>query len=66
MKDNALRGKIIEKYHTVKNFANALKWSKRKTYDIVNGKQEPTGKDIDAMCTALDVVVPSEMKRMFF
>ena len=43
-----------------------MKWSSRKTYDIVNGKQDPTGKEIEAMCAALNVKIPAEMKALFF
>ena len=53
-------------YHTVLNFGKALKWSSRKTYAIVNGKQEPTLRDMEAMCVALDVQIPEEMRSLFF
>ena len=66
MGENNLRGRIIGKYHSVINFARAVKWSSRKAYDIVNGKQEPTGKDIETMCNALDVQIPAEIKALFF
>lgn len=66
MPENQLRGRVIAMYHTVLNFANCIKWSSRKAYDIVNGKQEPTGKEIEAMCSALKVEIPEEMKSLFF
>lgn len=66
MEEMTLRGRIISMYHTVKNFSEAIKWSTRKTYDIVNGKQEPTAKDIEAMCEALNVKIPAEMRILFF
>ena len=66
MSENKLRGRIISMYRTVLNFANAMKWSSRKAYDIVNGKQEPTGKEIQEMCNALHVEIPEEMKSLFF
>lgn len=66
MNENYLRGRIISMYHSVLNFGKALNWSSRKTYDIVNGKQEPTSKDIEAMCTALNVQIPEEMRLLFF
>ena len=52
MEGNNLRGRIISMYHSVLSFGKTLQWSSRKTYDIVNGKQEPTSKDIEAMCAA--------------
>lgn len=66
MPENNLRGRIVSKYHTVQNFASAIGWSTRKAYDIVNGKQEPSAKDIEAMCVALDVLIPEEMRILFF
>ena len=64
-KDN-LRGRIVSMYRTLLNFANEMGWSSRKTYDIVNGKQEPTAKEIEAMCEALKVEIPEDMKQLFF
>ena len=66
MCNDNLRGRIISMYRTVLNFGKALHWSTRKTYDIVNGKQEPTAKDIEAMCVALGVEIPEEMRILFF
>ena len=66
MANNNLRGRIISMYHTIKNFANSIGWSTRKAYDIVNGKQEVTGKDIETMCKALDICIPEEMRLLFF
>ena len=66
MPENMLRGRIIAMYHTVLNFANAIGWSNRKAYDIVNGKQEPTCRDIEEMCSALKVDIPQQMKELFF
>ena len=65
MEDFNLRGLIISKFHTVLNFGRALGWSSRKTYDIVNGKQEPTARDIEAMCAALDITIPADMRVLF-
>ena len=66
MQGNNLRGRIIAMYHSIKNFAKVMNWSNRKTYDIVNGKQKPTGQDIDQMCAALNVEIPEEMRNLFF
>ena len=66
MSGNNLKGRIISKFNSVLNFGKFLNWSARKTYDIVNGKQEPTAKDIEAMCAALDVIIPEEMRMLFF
>lgn len=66
MPENNLRGRIISMYHSVLNFSRVMHWSARRTYDIVNGKQEITAKDIDEMCVALNVQIPEDMKNLFF
>ncbi|MBO7710338.1 MAG: hypothetical protein J6S83_07710 [Lachnospiraceae bacterium] len=66
MARDILRGRIISMYRSLLNFARAMGWSSRKTYDIVNGKQEATAKDIEDMCKALDVEIPEEMRTLFF
>ena len=66
MSENYLRGKIIGMYGSLLKFSEVLEWSSRKVYDIVNGNQEPTGKDIEAMCAALKVEIPNEVKKLFF
>ena len=64
--ENNLRGRIIGMYKTLLNFSKVMNWSSRKTYDIVNGKQEPTAKDIEDMCDALNVNIPEDMRLLFF
>lgn len=66
MEEMNLRGRIVGMYNSVKNFSKVMKWSTRKTYDIVNGKQEPTAKDIETMCVALHVQIPADMRALFF
>ena len=66
MSENNLRGRVISMYHSVLNFGKIMHWSSRKTYAIVNGKQEPTAKEIDAMCAALNVQIPEDMRSLFF
>lgn len=61
-----LKGRIVSMYGTVQNFAVKLGWSLRRTYDIVNGKQEATGHDIEQMADALGVNVPDEFRVLFF
>lgn len=66
MSKDILRGRIISMYRSLLKFAHVLGWSSRKTYDIVNGKQEPTAKDIEDMCRALQVEIPDDMRQLFF
>ena len=66
MPEYNLRGCIISKYHSMVRFAESVNWSTRKTYDIVNGKQVMTAKDIETICAALEIEIPSQFKRLFF
>ena len=66
MRNDRLRGRIVSMYHSVKKFAEVIHWSTRKAYNIVNGKQEMTGKDIDEMCRVLNVTIPADMRELFF
>ena len=66
MGKDILRGRIVSMYRSLLNFARAVGWSSRKTYDIVNGKQEPTAKEIEQMCSALKVEIPDDMRQLFF
>ena len=66
MGKDILRGRIVSMYRSLLNFARAVGWSSRKTYDIVNGKQEPTAKEIEQMCSALKVEIPEDMRQLFF
>lgn len=64
--DNNLRGRIVSMYHSIRKFAEVIHWSTRKAYDIVNGKQDMTGRDIEDMCRVLDVKIPDDMRLLFF
>lgn len=66
MSGNTLRGRIITMYGTIDEFAKAMKWSHRKASYIINGKQEPTGKEIESMAAALRVEIPDELRSLFF
>ena len=66
MSENYLRGAIIGKYGSLLKFAEVLGWSSRKVYDIVNGNQEPSGRDIEVICNALQVDIPDEIRKLFF
>lgn len=61
-----LRGRIVEMYGSIARFAEAIGWSARKVSYIVNGKQEPTGKEIEAMAEALQVEIPEDLRVLFF
>ena len=66
MSEVNLRGLVVSKHKTLRNFAKAMNWSERKTAAIVNGKQEPNASDIEAMAKELNISVPEEFRRIFF
>lgn len=66
MPKDELRGRVVAMFRTVLNFAHKVGWSNRKAYDILNGKQEMTAKDIEVICSALDITIPDEMRRLIF
>jgi len=63
---NNLRGRIIAKFRTIMNFAKAVGWSNRKAYDIINGRQEMTLNDMEVICSALEIEIPSDIRELFF
>ena len=63
---NELRGKIVAVYGSLLKFAEAIGWSSRKVYDVVNCNQELTAKDIEQICELLGIEISSDMKRLFF
>lgn len=60
-----LRGRIISMFKTLDRFAEEIGWSHRKVSYIVNGKQEPTARDIEEMCTVLKVELPEDFRALF-
>ena len=66
MEGNVLRGVVAEKFGSCAKFAKALRWSGRKTRDIVSGRQVPDAKEIKEMAVALNVTEPKEFMRIFF
>lgn len=63
---NNLRGRIITRFHTIVNFAKSVGWSNRKAYDIINGRQEMTLNDMEVICNALEIEIPSDVRELFF
>ena len=62
----ALRGRVIEKYGTVGNFAKAMNWSARKASYVTTGRQELTIKEAEKCAEILEVKSLQEFKRIFF
>ena len=65
MKTNVIKGKIIEKYGTITNFANEVKWSPTKISRIQHGKQQMSAKDIKTAAAGLSISDPSEIVSLF-
>lgn len=65
MNNQTLRGRIISVFGTIGKFAIAIGWSRRKASCIINGQQEATASDIEAMARVLNVEVPEEFRILF-
>ena len=50
---NKVRGAVYARYESIAELAETLGWSRQKLSPIVNGKQEPTLSDIQAIAKAL-------------
>lgn len=61
-----LKGLVISKYGNAGKFGEALGWSGRKARDIVSGRQMPDAREIEQMAEALNIVIPSDLKAIFF
>lgn len=60
-----LRAAVLAKFRSIHAFAEALKWSDSKVFRIVNGAQEPTASEINAMLRCLQITDPAESLRVF-
>ena len=54
---NNVRGAVYARYESIAELAETLGWSRQKLSPIVNGKQEPTLSDIQAMAQAMEMDV---------
>ena len=50
-----LRGLVFSKYPSISAFADAIKWSRGKASRIVNGTQQPTKGDMEALISLLEI-----------
>ena len=65
MENMVLRGRVITAFGTIGKFADAIGWSRRKASCIINGNQEATASDIEAMANILHVELPEEFRLVF-
>jgi predicted transcriptional regulator len=52
---NPLRGAVLARYKTLKEFSDALGWHKAKTYRIVSGAEEPKLDDMKKIADTLGI-----------
>ena len=52
---NALRGRVIEMFGTIGNFADAIKWSGRKASYVTTGRQALTVKEAEKCAEVLNI-----------
>lgn len=63
---NNLRGKVLGAYPSITAFAKAIKWDRKKASRIVNGRQDPSTKDIEEMVSLLEISNANDFVNIFF
>lgn len=63
--ENSLRGAVLAQFPSIKAFADAMNWSRKKGSRIVNRKQHPTVKDMEKMAVLLKVPDACSFVRIF-
>lgn len=66
MKANTLKGRIVSRYGTVRNFAADLNWPESKISRILRQRQDPHLNDIKLICSRLQIDDPNEVVDIFF
>ena len=66
MTEITLRELLIRKFGSIAKFADAIKWSNRKAYAIVNNKQEPTASDMEAIANVAEMQNSEEFVHFFY
>lgn len=61
-----IRGLAISKFHSMARFAKHIKWSERRTRDILSGRQKPTAKDTEELAIALEIKTADEFMKFFY
>lgn len=61
---NTLRATVYGKYNSIAELARFLGWTRQKTTNIVNKKQEPSLKEVNQLANALGM--PFEDAARFF
>ena len=63
--ENALRGAVLAQYPSIKAFADAMNWNRKKGSRIINRKQYPTAADMEKMAVLLKVPDAVSFVRIF-
>ena len=63
--ENALRGAVLAQFPSIKAFADAMNWSRKKGSRIVNRKQYPSATDMEKMAVLLKVPDAITFVRIF-
>ena len=63
--ENSLRGAVLAQFPSIKAFADAMNWNRKKGSRIVNRKQYPTAKDMEKMAALLKVPDATSFVRIF-
>ena len=63
---NALRGRVIEMFGTVGDFANAMNWSARKASYVTTGRQTLKVEEAEQCAEVLDINNIDDFMRIFY
>lgn len=66
MTELTLRELLVRKFGSIAKFAEAVHWSYRKAYSIVNMKQEPTASEMETIAVAAEMRSSEEFVRFFY
>ena len=53
--ENSMRGAVLTKFQSITDFANAMKWDRKKASRIVNRVQKPSADDMEQMAACLGI-----------
>lgn len=66
MPEITLRELLLRKFGSIAKFAEAIGWSYRKAYAIVNHKQEPTASEMEEIAKITEMQSAEEFVRFFY
>ena len=63
--ENTLRGAVLAQFPSIKAFADAMNWNRKKGSRIVNRIQYPSATDMEKMAIVLGIQDASSFVRIF-